>query len=207
MIFHIKKFSINIFMELIFDIETTGLPTFGNSKRKRGDSFPDPSNFVAYDTSRIVSICWIIIDKNSSICQQEYYVIKPDNFDIPIEATNIHGISQEYAIENGIDIKVALQRFLDALKRINNIIAYNIEFDYHVVKSELMRNAYDCSELENKVQKCAMLMAQQYMNSRFYPKLGDAYRYIFKRPIVDAHNAIGDVMSCYKCYLEISKSI
>lgn len=197
-------------MEFIYDIESTGLPKFSAPKRKRGEPFPAPSDFASYDSARVVSICWLIIDKQTKeVVQQEYYVIKPDGFEISQEATNIHGISTQFAEQFGIPLNVVLERAFAGLQRCESIIAYNVEFDYNVLKSEFLRaDMQDAvEEIDNKIQKCAMLMAQSYMRAPYFPRLGDAYRYIFRRPIENAHNAIADTINCYRCYVELSKSI
>lgn len=191
-------------MEFIFDIETTGLPQFQNKKRKRG--YPPPDDLEAYKTARIVSICWILVDKNE-ITDQCYFMIKPDDFEIPKEATNIHKISNEIA-QNGVDIEVMFDALSKALEKVNTILSYNIDFDYNTLKSSLFRyNKMDIiNTLDEKKQTCIMKIAQQYMDCPFYPKLSDAYRYIFHVPLKNAHHAVDDVMNCYKIYKHI-KSI
>jgi len=194
-------------MEFIFDIETSGLPKFP-IKRKRGDPFPSPELFSAYDTSRIVSVCWMIIDKETKdIIQQEYYIIKPDNFIIPPEVIAIHGITNEYATEYGKSINFVIMRMLEALKKVDSIIAYNIEFDYNITKSEMLRldNLEAVAEFDNKTQICCMKMASKYMKINYNTKLGNAYKYMMGKEIQDAHNAIGDVASCYQIYKHMNK--
>lgn len=190
-------------MEFIFDIETNGLPKFQvNTNNKRKRDFPTPSLLEAYDSARIVSIAWIVIDSNKNIIQQEYYIIKPDHFIIPDEVVNIHGIKTDYAIEHGIDINDMFTRLNKALLKITKIISYNIQFDINVLKSELIRynQTNELDLIETKTCQCAMLLAQKYMQSPFYPKLSAAYNYLFHEPIQDAHNAMGDTLTCFKVY-------
>lgn len=195
-------------MEFIFDIETSGLPQSPALKRKRG--YPPPEELKAYDTARVVSIAWIIIDPiTKEIIQQEYYIVKPD-FDIPEEASNIHHITTEFATLNGIDIMQIYDALHKALKRVETILSYNLAFDYNVLKSSLIRHDKSdiISELDKKNQECIMLLSQQYRNITYFPRLSDMHKYVFNTPIQDAHNAMGDVISCYKIYKKIdNKSI
>jgi DNA polymerase III epsilon subunit-like protein len=189
--------------KFIFDIETSGLPTF-SGKRKRGD-FPKPSELTAYDTSRIVSICWVIVDENNEIINKEYYVVKPDNFIIPPNVIAIHGITNEYARDNGKPISFVIDQMHLALKQVDAIIAYNIDFDYNISLSEMVRlNNIDAQEEFNKKQRiCCMKMAGSYLKSQRWVKLSKAFESIVGHEIVDAHNAEGDTISCLEVYKRI----
>ena len=193
-------------MEFVFDIETTGLPNF--KTKKRTEKYPSPADIDAYDSARIVSIAWLLIKKDTKeIVQQEYYVVKCDNFTIPESSTKIHGITTEFASENGIEIKEVFERLGDCLEKTNKIVSYNIGFDYNVLKSELIR--YNENEkvelLDSKFQLCVMLLSQDHMAAPFYPKLSDSYSFVFHKPISDAHNAMGDTLSCYKLYKALAR--
>jgi DNA polymerase III epsilon subunit-like protein len=190
-------------MEFIFDLETCGLPKFVKGGKRK---YPSPDELDAYAPARVVSCCWMIIDRETKdIVQQEYYIVSPDGFEIPKEASAIHGISTDFAIKVGVPFSFVVERLKVALGRVDRIIAYNIAFDYHVLKSELIRYKFAdvVSMLDSKQQRCAMIMAQGVVKGQFYPKLGDTFRFLFNQNIQDAHNAMGDVMSCYKCYKEL----
>jgi DNA polymerase-3 subunit alpha len=194
-------------MEFIFDIETNGLPKFQvNAYNRRLKEFPPAELLEAYDTARIVSIAWVIIDANKDIIQQEYYLIKPDGFNIPPEVVRIHGITNEFAGENGISISEMFSSIHKAISRCSKIISYNIQFDINVLKSELIRyqmqDILEC--VSSKPAHCAMIMAQHYMKRSSFPKLSLAYEHIFQEPIYGAHNAMDDTISCYKVYKAIS---
>lgn len=191
-------------MEFVFDIETSGLPKSGN-KRKT----PEPSDLDAYETARIVSIAWFIIDSSTKdIIQQEYYIIKPEDFSIPEEATRIHNITDAFAKQNGISIASMFTRLDEALRRTNKIVSYNINFDYKILKSELIRHEEEktVKELASKKQECVMLMSQKHLKMFAWPKLSVAYEAIIKQPIELAHNAHGDTLSCYQIYKVLSLS-
>jgi DNA polymerase-3 subunit alpha len=187
-------------MQLIFDIETTGLPKYNINNKKK--EFPQPDDLDSYNSARIVSIAWVLINSNKDIIQQEYYIIKPDNFIIPDNVVKIHGINTEYANIYGIDIEEMFKRLEYVLNKTNCILSYNIKFDYNILKSELIRyNKIDIiNKLGNNNSKCIMLMSQNYMSSKYYPKLCDAYKYVFNKEMNNAHNAMDDTLNCYKIY-------
>lgn len=199
-------------MQFIFDLETTGLPKFNKDQtsKKRSREYPASDNLTAYDSARVVSAAWILIDTTTKeIINEEYYIITPDNFQIPQESINIHGITEEIAITQGISIANMFEHLQAALKQSTMILSYNLEFDYHILLSELFRYEKKelIDELTSKRQDCIMLMSQKYMQSPFFPKLTDVHRYLFNAPAPNAHNALADVMSCYKVYKEIYKKI
>src|SRR5665648_554880 len=67
---------------LIFDTETTGLPTDWKSPISDLDNWP-----------RLVQIAWTHCDTAGNILSESDYIVKPQGFIIPDDATKIHGIS------------------------------------------------------------------------------------------------------------------
>ncbi len=191
-------------MNVFIDTETSGLPLFqGTGKRK----YPDYKDLSKYDTCRIVSICWITCH-NDRIIEQAYYVIKPTDFIISKESENIHKISQEEAEKTGIDLLKVLKQFYNTIEKCTNIIGHNIEFDINVILSECHRlgksDMIKC--LQSKHNICTMLKGKDFMKSKRYPKLCDLYKYLYKSDIENAHNAMGDTISCYKCFIKMFPS-
>jgi DNA polymerase III epsilon subunit-like protein len=151
-------------------------------------------------------MAWALVSPEGKIMQQEYYMLTQEG-EIPAAATKIHGITTEEATKYGYSVAEIVPRLMAALKRCQKLVAYNIAFDYNVLKSTLIRHGHTdaIEEFDKKDRVCVMLLAQDHMAAPFWPKLGDAYRYVFNRPIQDAHNAMGDVISAHKLYLAIKK--
>ena len=61
----------------VFDTETTGLPD--RNKHSSTKYYP-PEELNHYDSSRIVSIAWMIFNKMGEVKYSRYAVIKPDDF-------------------------------------------------------------------------------------------------------------------------------
>ena len=92
-------------MYLFFDTETTGLPI------NRYSPVSDLNNWP-----RLVQLAWIKCDNSGKQTSSANYIIKPHGFTIPQDSTEIHGISHERAISEGID----LERVLDEFSKIIN---------------------------------------------------------------------------------------
>ena len=111
---------------LIFDTETTGLPRDKNMPAHlRKENWPD-----------LVSIAWKVYEAGTLI-RLHSFLIKPEGWTIPPEATKIHGISQEKAETSGVTLKVAMEAFCRDISTSGKIIAHNLAFDKQVVLNSL----------------------------------------------------------------------
>ncbi|MDA3860942.1 MAG: 3'-5' exonuclease, partial [Melioribacteraceae bacterium] len=137
-------------MYLFFDTETTGLPQNYKAPVTDLDNWP-----------RLIQIAWILCDANGTRIEQADYIIKPDNFTIPIDATNVHGISTDQAIIEGVELNIVLNQFNDLVTQADYLVAHNISFDEKIVGAELLRTAIE-SDFENKRKLCTMLSSTEY---------------------------------------------
>lgn len=175
---------------LIFDTETTGKYNF-----KQG--FLHPSQ------PRIVSVgAMAMSDDGQHEVGQFYGIVRPDDFVIPEDASRIHGITQEFAMKNGLDGLGVINSFLRLFVGCRLAVAFNSQFDYHMVMSEIVRRCPDHDHLFDKRKiRCAMLAAAACMKrpneygyeGYAWPKLQEAYAWMFKQQMEGAHHAMGDV--------------
>ena len=87
-------------MYLFFDTETTGLPKDWRAPLSDLDNWP-----------RLVQLAFITYDTDGNALQEADYIIKPEGFRIPIASANVHGISTERALAEGIPIADVLNHF------------------------------------------------------------------------------------------------
>tara|TARA_Y100000389_G_scaffold40753_1_gene35322 strand:+ start:733 stop:1293 length:561 start_codon:yes stop_codon:yes gene_type:complete len=183
---------------IVWDTETTGLP-IQNSRK----GFLKPENYKCYDSARLVEISMFFYE-NEILQYKINYIIRPDNFEI--KNSHIHGITQENALENGIDIKFVLTKVYDMMKDCDKLVAHNIQFDKNILLAEAYR--YNHMELiqciEEKEKVCTMLLGQKKLNLKKRPKLCELYSILFqKEPDVELHRASNDVMLCAECYFKL----
>jgi len=181
---------------LFIDIETTGLP-----KNWKG-TYRDSNNWP-----RLVQLAWIIGDEKGNIISQRDYIIKPQNFLIPDDASKIHKISTSKAMQEGTDIKIVLEQFNQAVIEVDYIVAHNLKFDINVVASELYRNDMGIILFERK-KICTMESSVNYckLNGNYgykYPKLEELYRKLFNATFNEVHNASADVRATFKCFYKL----
>ena len=107
---------------VFIDTETTGLPRFKFANALQGpDNWPD-----------IVSVAWIVYE-DGEIVNSNYSVIKPNGWTISEQSTKIHGITQEYAEENGRNLNYVLSTLKDDLDQATEVVAHNLDFDKNVI--------------------------------------------------------------------------
>jgi DNA polymerase III epsilon subunit-like protein len=112
--------------------ETNGLHQFNYDVSKKN----------LYGYARMVSLNYEIgYVKEKDFIQEKYqrYIIKPRCMNIPIETVQFHGITQEHAEKNGIDIEIAINQLIKELKTVDIIISHNIDFHLRTIISEAVR--------------------------------------------------------------------
>ena len=182
-------------MYLLFDTETTGLPKDWNAP---ADQFP-----------RLVQLAFLIYDNKQKTINSENFIIKPKGFEIPKEASKIHGITNEIALKKGIDLGTLLKLFKIVLDETSYIIGHNLSYDRKIIRGELIRCGieYDSSE---KVKICTMHSSTQYckiqgMRDYKWPKLQELHKVLFGEEFKDAHDAMADTRATAKCFWELKR--
>ena len=187
--------------KFVYDTETSGLPT-----KEYGQQY-NYEDLKQFDTARLISISWLLLDEENKVAEKKTCFIKPDNFVVSEESIKIHGLSKEFLTENGMTIHEMLL-ILNGIFTKNNIteiIAHNVNFDINILKSELHRYNYQLTleKISEIPLFCTMFKAQAAMGVRKWPKLAEAYRYFYNEDITNAHDAEFDTHYCYKVYLKL----
>src|SRR5688500_11568331 len=123
-------------MYLIFDTETTGIPHNKTAPISELDNWP-----------RVVQLAWQLHDSKGRLLSQHNYIIKPDGFNIPYKAEQVHGISTKRALEEGHDFSKVLTLFNTDLEKTSLLVGHNIEFDISILGAEFLRHQFTIDEL------------------------------------------------------------
>jgi len=185
-------------MFIFIDIETTGLPD-----RISFDNYYDPEEIHHYDSSRIIQIAYLICEENGEIIKTVDKIIKCDNF--TINNSDLHGITNYKANNEGVDIRDALNNLYIDMKNVDTIVSHNCSFDKNIILSECHRynNKKLSKEINTKKTYCTMKLGKSIMNQRKYPKLCELYNFLFKDNIQPKHNAVYDAEICKLCYYKM----
>lgn len=196
----------NSTMYFIFDLETTGLPIRGRNITYE--------HLEAFDSCRVVSIAWSLLDKDFNEVCNEYLVLRPDGYEIPESATAIHGISQNEAMTQGCDpekVWAALKATL-YLHPCEVLVSHNIAFDKSVLMSELYRMGSAASislltTFQHMKTFCTMREGQIVYGLKKFPKLAELYTLTCGKELQQAHNAKYDTMHCAECFVSLMNRI
>lgn len=185
-------------MYLFFDTETTGIPK--NYKAPASD---------ARNWPRLVQIAWLLMDKDGREQKSVEYIIKPEGFTIPVDAARIHGITNELALEKGVELRSVLEQIIADFAQASTVLAHNMSFDEKILGAELLRMGY-ANEVEAKTRKCTMLASVEHCAipgnyGNKWPKLQELHKKLFSAEFAGAHSALADVRACAKCYFELKR--
>lgn len=177
---------------LFLDTETTGLPT---NWKAPYDQWP-----------RMVSIAGqLYVD---GVYESGFeYIIKPEGYAIPKEASDIHGITQEIALEKGEDISFLMPWVQGYIDRANRIVFHNASFDTGIISGEQMRLGYPPENLICRSKKL-FCTKEQSTNICKIPNSRGGYKWPSLAELCafcgvenqTAHNALSDVIATKECY-------
>ncbi|TFD76688.1 3'-5' exonuclease [Cryobacterium fucosi] len=106
----------------VFDLETTGIDV---------------------ETSRIVSATVAVIDRTGEVLERVDWLLDP-GIEIPAQATNVHGITTEYATENGRGAAEGVAEIVATIRehlgRGLPLVAYNAPYDLTLLNRESLRH-------------------------------------------------------------------
>lgn len=199
---------------LFIDTETSGLP-----------DFKLPLDHPAQP--HIVSIAawlgeWDAITATITHVASLNSIVQPDGWHIDPRAQAVHGISEERALAFGEPLDVVLTRFValaitaDDGANGGQLIAHNFGFDHRMILRDFAHAGLDSTSLGFLQPFCTMKALTPRMRlppsspraprgSFKWPKLDEAYEYVFGCPVPgreNGHEAMVDVLGCKDIFEE-----
>lgn len=185
---------------LFFDTETTSLPVW--NEPSEGPNQP-----------HIVELAAKLVDLESrEVIATLDTIIKPDGWVIPADMTEIHGITTEKALAEGIPESEALNRLMTLWRQSNFRVAHNQSFDERIVRiaikrflSEEVAEQWKAGEKQctGLITKPLMQMPPKGKYGWKMPKLSEAYEHYVGKPMENAHRAMSDVDACMAVYFAV----
>ena len=185
-------------MYLFFDTETTGLPKSWRAEVTDLNNWP-----------RLVQLAYLLYDNDGNKISGGDYIIKPDGFVIPAEASNIHGISTERANAEGENLATVLRDFQALIDQAEYLVAHNMGFDEKIVGAEFLRNNMPNS-IPAKSKICTMASSTDFCAiagpyGYKWPKLSELHYKLFNTGFEEAHNAAADINATARCFWELKR--
>jgi len=190
---------------LYYDTETTGLPLF----REPSDDPRQP---------HIVELAATLVDMDSRrVVAAMHSIVKPSDWEIPQEVSDIHGITQEFASAAGDVEPNVLVQFFNLWHRASVRIAHNEQFDARIIRIASKRFIPDMADpWKEGAAECTARMAtpicalppteKMRAAKRFHhktPNLGEAHRILCGEDFDGAHSAQADVNACIRVHWAI----
>jgi DNA polymerase III subunit alpha len=188
-------------MYLIFDTETTGLP------HNKTAPITDLNNWP-----RLVQLAWQLHDASGKLLSRNNFIVKPNGFDIPFKAEQIHGISTKRAQEEGIELNTVLEHFVSDLSRTSLLVGHNIEFDINIIGAEFIRSKSDPDKLISLAKTDTAEVSTEFCKlpggpggKLKTPRLVELHQKLFGKDFGDAHDAAYDVAATARCFFGLIK--
>jgi DNA polymerase-3 subunit epsilon len=183
---------------LFFDTETTGLPL--NWKAPVSNTLNWP---------RIVQIAYHTYDLIGNKISIDAFIIQPDGFTIPSEASKIHRITTERAYKEGMPINAVLEILYKEINKAKCVVAHNISFDEKVLGAEFLRNNM-VNILVGKDKICTMEKSTNFCRIKGdygykWPKLSELHYKLFNKNFEEEHDASIDIKATAKCFWELKR--
>lgn len=199
---------------LVYDTETTGLPLF-----KEPSEHPDQPHLVQ------LAACLVNLDTRK-VHSSIDLIVRPNGWTIPDEVAQLHGITTERAMDEGVPEEMAVELLLDLWQEGKRTrIAHNESFDARILRIACKRHIDPHEGLVDVpmsdrwkagAAECTQLLATPILKlpptermkaaKRFHHKsanLGEAYKFFTGNDLVDAHSAMPDVQACLAVYFAI----
>lgn len=189
-------------MILFFDFETTGKANFDLRAS-------DPSQ------PHIVQAAAVVTTDDGKEVACHNVLVKPDGWDIPEDATRIHGITTEFAREHGVPEEWVTALIFEQLNRCGLSVAHNHQFDKFIARIAARRFGLLSDDRNDWWKALPAFCTMREMTDIVgipgnygrckWPTLGEATQFCFNRPLQGAHDALADVRACKDVYFWYQK--
>lgn len=174
---------------IFFDVETTGL------------------NRTA---DRVVQIAWMLTDRRGNISSKQNFVVKPEGYTIPPQASAIHGIDTLSAMRFGKSAFEVLSNFAADARKATIVVGHNVAFDLGIAGADIRRHGIDLS-FNDKIQICTMRSSTGWCRipktngvpGYKFPRLEELHHRLFGHDFEHAHDAMADVEATMRCFYEL----
>ena len=144
-------------------------------------------------------------------------LIKPVGRYMHPKAEEVHGISVEYAEENGLPEVEVAEKFGLLLRQADKIVCHNYDFDWKYVVHMMERNVDNLSDEARSAfyldlpSQCTMkdkavvkfCNLKNKANRPKWPKLIELHDILFDESFDGAHDAFADITATARCYFEL----
>lgn len=185
-------------MTLYFDTETSGKADFKASP-------------LALHQPRIVQLGAVLEDNDGKEVSSINLIATPDGFEIPEEASAIHGITQMQAVLFGISIRRMMLLFKEFWAMADRVVAHNIDFDLFMLDIEFSRlgmpkygdpkDIFCTMKLMTPICKLPKTYKSRDPDDPYkWPNMQEAHLHATGANFDGGHDAMADVRACGRVF-------
>ena len=184
-------------MYLVFDTTPLSMPK--NWKALAEETYAWP---------RMIHLAWEHFDADSNIIKSQNILIKPDGYEIPYEGTAKHGVDHDEAVAKGLSVLEVLEKFSEAVKASEYVIAHNLTFNERIIGAEYIRQNLP-NPLISSDNYCLMREATYYCKipsktgGYKWPSLSELFKKCFGTGYEGANHADQDVRAAAMCFFKL----
>ncbi len=197
---------------LVFDTETTGLPSDRNASIRDVTKWPHiiQLSYILYD-----------IDMQKTLCCVDDIIKLDDNVEISEKSIELHKITRSISNRKGILISEAINNFNMVLETADVVVAHNLSFDKKMIMVECVRlntkqyftnssgkGVKEYCSMKNSVGICKIERVNSKGEKYYkYPTLSELHNYLFGHYPENVHDSMADVLICLRCYYKMIKGL
>lgn len=125
-----------------FDTETTGIIPYVDKTIAIRKQPVHPMIYEKYSDARVIQFAYILVDASTNeIVKKRSYFLHPTRNDIiwRAESFPIHKLSCEFLNQQGTTWQAIWSEFQSDMQFVTKLVAYNIDFDDHILQAEWNR--------------------------------------------------------------------
>lgn len=172
---------------LIIDTETTGFPFGGWLGHPR--------------QPHLVQIGMILVDREDNELRRFDAIVRPDGWKIPKKSTDVHGITTEQALAEGIPVEDVLDVYEEMLAPASTVIAH-----YARMEVGIMGICYARAKRENPMGERLIIDTMKEAGPLLHPNpvnLASCYHLLVGEEMKKKHHALHDAEACRRVYWAI----
>jgi DNA polymerase-3 subunit epsilon len=180
--------------QLAFDFEVPAVPEWAN----RIVVFDTETTGLDLREARIVTACVVELDGAGQIVGKNEEWLANPGIEIPSQASNVHGVTTEFAMQNGRDAKEVVSEILEAIRSYLNqgvpVVAYNAPYDFTILHFEALRHGLE--PLSNPKPILDPLVIDKWVDKyRKGKRKLEVTAEVYGVALDDAHNATADAVA------------
>ena len=118
--------------------------------------------------ARIVQIGWAAGAAPDALAVKEH-ILQPSDFQISAKAAHYHGISHDWAMQNGKSLREVFEEFMNDMISVydqgGRIVVHHLEFDCGFIDRELQRAGLVYSDVWHRIARSGMCTMDPYIGA------------------------------------------